>query len=586
MNVRKKRNFFRTQQVCSRFGALIMIALVLVSCGDDDGGTDPANLTNVRLLNVDAPNNQVTLKNFGSETADISGYWFCLKRSYSALEEATTDAADLNLDANEEITFTINIDDEASDVSIYNVNGSFGSADALIDFMQFGSSFAGSTGREDVAVTKGIWTAGDFLEVGDEYSYTGNGATSGLNTWDSDSEPAIAPAVRIVSIDPANDKVVLKNFGGSQDISGYFFCRRKSYQALAGLTPTTGDLVLDQDEEAEFTISIDDISSDFALYNTGGSFTSETAIVDFMMFGDDIDDAGREAVAIAASIWVEDTYVNGVGPFTYTGDGSNSGAGEWSSAEAGSPSVRLLNVDPANNKVTLKNLGNASQNLTDYWFCARKQYDQLNTLTISEGNLILAPNEELEFTLEVDDTSSDVALYNTGGAFASATAIVDFMMFGEDINDAGRESVAVEANIWTENDFVDGTGSYTFIGEANENGSEFWEASTVADATFAVTNTGATAYVFNGGDLTNSSNPDLTFKRGNTYVFEVSASGHPFLIKSVQGTGTGNTYDVGVTNNGIATGTITFTVPSSAPDQLFYNCEFHGSMTGVITITD
>ena len=42
----------------------------------------------------------------------------------------------------------------------------------------------------------------------------------------------------------------------------------------------------------------------------------------------------------------------------------------------------------------------------------------------------------------------------------------------------------------------------------------------------------------------------------------------------------------GVTNNGAATGTITFTVPSNAPDTLFYVCEFHASMTGQINIVD
>ncbi|MFD2562376.1 hypothetical protein [Aquimarina rubra] len=103
---------------------------------------------------------------------------------------------------------------------------------------------------------------------------------------------------------------------------------------------------------------------------------------------------------------------------------------------------------------------------------------------------------------------------------------------------------------------------------------------------YDVTNSGATAYVFNSNTLTDSNNPDLTLERGKTYTFTVDAPGHPFLIKSVQGTGTGDTYDNGVTNNGIASGTITFVVPDTAPDTLFYNCEFHGSMTGTITIID
>jgi plastocyanin len=104
--------------------------------------------------------------------------------------------------------------------------------------------------------------------------------------------------------------------------------------------------------------------------------------------------------------------------------------------------------------------------------------------------------------------------------------------------------------------------------------------------TYNVTNSGASAYIFNGEGLTNSSNPNFTFKRGGTYTINVNAAGHPFLIKSTQSTTTANSYNSGVTNNGAVSGTITFTVPMSAPNKLYYICEFHASMTGVITITD
>lgn len=103
---------------------------------------------------------------------------------------------------------------------------------------------------------------------------------------------------------------------------------------------------------------------------------------------------------------------------------------------------------------------------------------------------------------------------------------------------------------------------------------------------FDVTNSGASAYIFNDSGFDNTSNPDLTLTRGETYTFTVNTPGHPFLIKSVQSTGTGNLFNDGVTNNGAVSETITFTVPSNAPDTLFYVCEFHGSMTGTITIID
>ncbi|RDI58163.1 CHRD domain-containing protein [Flavobacterium glaciei] len=103
---------------------------------------------------------------------------------------------------------------------------------------------------------------------------------------------------------------------------------------------------------------------------------------------------------------------------------------------------------------------------------------------------------------------------------------------------------------------------------------------------YNVTNSGASSYIFNGNGLTNSNNPNLTLQRGKTYTFTVNTPGHPFLIKSVQSTGTANPYSDGVTNNGSSNGVITFTIPSNAPNTLYYICEFHSSMTGVITVTN
>ena len=73
---------------------------------------------------------------------------------------------------------------------------------------------------------------------------------------------------------------------------------------------------------------------------------------------------------------------------------------------------------------------------------------------------------------------------------------------------------------------------------------------------------------------------------GQTYTFNISAIGHPFWIKTVNSTGTGNAYNDGVTNNGTDNGTITFIVPYTSPSTLYYNCQFHSSMEGTINVTD
>ncbi len=100
-------------------------------------------------------------------------------------------------------------------------------------------------------------------------------------------------------------------------------------------------------------------------------------------------------------------------------------------------------------------------------------------------------------------------------------------------------------------------------------------------ATYTVTNSGASDYLVNG-----LADPTLNLLRGFTYYFAVAASGHPFWIKTAQVTGTGSAYSSGVTNNGTDNGTVTFTVPLDAPSTLYYICQFHGSMSGTLNISD
>src|SRR5258706_9353333 len=108
----------------------------------------------------------------------------------------------------------------------------------------------------------------------------------------------------------------------------------------------------------------------------------------------------------------------------------------------------------------------------------------------------------------------------------------------------------------------------------------FIVASTAAAASFTVVNNGIIAYRINGID-----NPTLNLVRGNTYTFSVTATGHPFYIKTVQGSGTGNAYPDGVTGNGTQVGTVTWVVAGNAPSLLYYDCAVHEAMTGDINIT-
>ncbi len=100
-----------------------------------------------------------------------------------------------------------------------------------------------------------------------------------------------------------------------------------------------------------------------------------------------------------------------------------------------------------------------------------------------------------------------------------------------------------------------------------------------ASVSFTVVNSGTSAYRIDGFN-----NPDLILTRGETYIFNVSAPGHPFYVKTTPVTGTGNQYNNGVTGQGATSGSLTFVVPNNAPDELFYQCSVHGPMSGSLNI--
>jgi hypothetical protein len=100
---------------------------------------------------------------------------------------------------------------------------------------------------------------------------------------------------------------------------------------------------------------------------------------------------------------------------------------------------------------------------------------------------------------------------------------------------------------------------------------------------FAVTNVDAANYIFNGV----ANDPTVSLTRGQTYYFNMNCGNtHPLWIKTAPTLGTGNAYTSGVTNNGVFSGTITFQVPWDAPNILYYQCQIHAGMGGILQVVD
>ena len=114
-----------------------------------------------------------------------------------------------------------------------------------------------------------------------------------------------------------------------------------------------------------------------------------------------------------------------------------------------------------------------------------------------------------------------------------------------------------------------------------------WVQTQTPISQFVVTANGSSAYRFDGAGFpsTSGDNHTIYLKKGQTYYFRNTTSGHPFRIQSTTGTG-GTVYNTGVTDNNASgsTGVVIFHVPMSAPATLYYQCSSHGSMVGTITI--
>jgi len=114
-----------------------------------------------------------------------------------------------------------------------------------------------------------------------------------------------------------------------------------------------------------------------------------------------------------------------------------------------------------------------------------------------------------------------------------------------------------------------------------------WEVAQTPVSQFVVTANGSSAYRFDGAGFpegTSSDNPDLHLKKGQTYYFRNTSSGHPFEIRSSAG---GSAYNDGVTDNNVSgsSGVVVFHVPFDAPATLYYQCSSHAAMVGTINIT-
>ena len=169
----------------------VILALGVSACSDDESGGQNNNITPipgvaiVRLTAVNPAEDRYEIGNYGGETMDISNYRLCSELRYTTnLTSLTIESGSLSLESGQTVTLSgFSINDTGADLGIYEASGEFSSSTAMVDYMQWGKA---GNGRESVAVSKGIWTLGDYVSGQGPFVYTGDGNQNGNSYWSID----------------------------------------------------------------------------------------------------------------------------------------------------------------------------------------------------------------------------------------------------------------------------------------------------------------------------------------------------------------------------------------------------------------
>jgi hypothetical protein len=142
-----------------------------------------------------------------------------------------------------------------------------------------------------------------------------------------------------------------------------------------------------------------------------------------------------------------------------------------------SAQIRMTRLDEVTQQVTIENFSaSTGVDISGYFMCrAPGTYRQFSTLTIvGGGDLDLSPGESVTIIYtDILSAGTGIGVYVTSG-FTNPANMSDYMQFK---GVAGfRESVAVDAGLWTAGTFATGDpGPYFYTGDGvAEDGAAFW----------------------------------------------------------------------------------------------------------------
>lgn len=464
---------------------LITILTLFFSCSSDDDNTiedvvvpiieETEESAVIRISQVDAKSDLVVLSNLGTTTTNVGTYWLCLgPGTYVNVADATTEST--NLAPNESVTLSYDVNQTADGLGIFTEN-SFTSSDPdiLIDYVQWG---AGNQARVGQAVTAGRWNdATAFVASGDVYNFTGQASQFGSSFYESISEEAAEPVVRVLKVDADLDQVWLSNLGSASiDVADYWLCLGPgTYRRIGDIT--TLATVIEPGANIMVSYDVNEVADGLGLFSTNTSFGSSdpTIFVDYVQWG--AANQARVDQAVTAGRWDDADNFLAIGDsYTFTGEADEFGSTFYSieAIVVEAAVLRILQVNAATDQVWLSNFGGQSIDVADYWLCLGPG-TYVRVANATTGTTIIEPGANIMLNYNVNEIADGLSVFSSS-IFGSIdpTILVDYVQWGA--GEQARVDQAVTAGRWNNaTNFASGGGPiYTFTGEASDFGSIYW----------------------------------------------------------------------------------------------------------------
>lgn len=291
------------------------------------------------------------------------------------------------------------------------------------------------------------------------------------------------------------------------------------------------------------------------------------------------------------------------------------GAGVNSFSSVVVASQSTISADGANSSLTVSGTNGISivTNSTTDTLTVTGNINSFSSIVVAGQDTVGAAqfNDTLTFiagtnvTITTNSASKTITFAGAGGGGGASDSFATISVAGQSsvIADSPTDTLTLVAGsgisittnsstdtITITNTGTEGSSTFNSLTDAVSAGLTVDEIALPAITVLNVTNSGASAYLF---DQYSGNNPTVYAIGGTTIAFKLNVSGHPFLVQD----GAGNNYSTGlvhvsttgtvttgVSAQGQVSGTLYWKIPASISGGYRYQCAAHGAMVGSISV--